>query len=72
MLSLLERAASFYPSALCWNPALTAAMATVVFILDYFAVVITIQVVVAIAFGIRAVGLFVGFVVLSRCKRLTG
>lgn len=51
---------------------MTAAMATVVFILDYFAVVITIQVVVAIAFGIRAVGLFVGFVVLSRCKRLTG
>ncbi|KAG5150299.1 hypothetical protein JHK84_026771 [Glycine max] len=44
LLSLLERAASFYPSALCWNPALTAAMATVVFILDYFAVVITIQV----------------------------
>ncbi|KAK8465838.1 hypothetical protein PHAVU_009G190100 [Phaseolus vulgaris] len=67
LLSLLERAASFSPSLLASAalPAFVAAIAAIVLIPDDSAALVAVQVVVAAALGVGAVGLFVGSVVLG-------
>ncbi|TKY73422.1 hypothetical protein E2542_SST02174 [Spatholobus suberectus] len=67
LLSLLERAAGFSPSALASAalPTLVAAVAAIVLIPDDSAALVAVQVVVAAALGVGAVGLLVGSVVLG-------
>ncbi|KAI4343836.1 hypothetical protein L6164_011140 [Bauhinia variegata] len=67
LLSLLEKAASFSPSALASAalPALVAAVAAIVLIPDDSVGLVVVQAVVAAALGVGAVGLFVGSVVLD-------
>ncbi|XP_057445014.1 uncharacterized protein LOC130737253 [Lotus japonicus] len=67
LLSLLESAAGFSPSVLASAsiPALVAALAAVVLIPDDSAGLVVVQDVVAAVFGVGAVGLLVGSVVLG-------
>ncbi|KAJ1384484.1 hypothetical protein SESBI_42491 [Sesbania bispinosa] len=67
LLSLLEKTASFSPSALASAalPALVAAIAAIVLIPDDSAGLVAVQALVAAALGVGAVGLFVGSVVLG-------
>ncbi|KAF7838418.1 uncharacterized protein G2W53_006900 [Senna tora] len=67
LLSLLEKAAGFSPSALASAalPAVVAAVATIVLIPDDSAGLVALQALVAAALGVGAVGLFVGSVVLG-------
>ncbi|KAK7304589.1 hypothetical protein VNO77_42472 [Canavalia gladiata] len=67
LLSLLERAASFSPSALASAalPAFVAAVAAIVFIPDDSTPLVIVQAVIAAALGVGAIGLFIGSVVLG-------
>ncbi|KAL4316267.1 hypothetical protein AHAS_Ahas15G0268000 [Arachis hypogaea] len=67
LLSLLENAAGFSPSALASAalPAVVAAIAAIVLIPDDSAALVAVQAVVAAVLGVGAVGLFVGSVVLD-------
>ncbi|CAH2040920.1 unnamed protein product [Thlaspi arvense] len=67
LLSLLEKAASFSPSALASAalPALVAAILAIVLIPDDSAGLVAVQAVIAAAFGVGAAGLLVGSVVLG-------
>lgn len=70
LLSLLERAVSFSPSALASAalPALVAALAAIVLIPDDSAGLVAVQAVVAAAFGVGAVGLLVGSVLIGELQ----
>lgn len=70
LLSLLERAVSFSPSVLASAalPALVAALAAIVLIPDDSAGLVAFQVVVAAAFGVGAVGLLVGSVLIGELQ----
>ncbi|KAK7411473.1 hypothetical protein VNO78_02906 [Psophocarpus tetragonolobus] len=67
LLSLLDRAAAFSPSALASAslPALVAAILALVLIPDDSAALVAVQFVLAAALGFGAVGLFLGSVVLG-------
>lgn len=67
LLSLLEKAAGFSPSALASAalPALVAAVAAIVLIPDDSAGLVAIKALVAAALGVGAIGLFIGSVVLG-------
>ncbi|KAL2340818.1 hypothetical protein Fmac_008758 [Flemingia macrophylla] len=67
LLSLLDRAAGFSPSALASAalPAFVAAIAAIVIIPDDSVALVAVQAVIAAALGVGAVGLFVGSVVLG-------
>ncbi|XP_060204698.1 uncharacterized protein LOC132632677 [Lycium barbarum] len=67
LLSLLEKAASFSPAALASAslPVLVAAILAIVLIPDDSVGLVAVQAVLAGAFGLTAVGLFVGSVVLD-------
>ncbi|XP_059641409.1 uncharacterized protein LOC132283479 [Cornus florida] len=67
LLSLLEKAASFSPSALASAslPILVAAILTIVLIPDDSTSLVVVQAVIAAALGVGAVGLLVGSVVLD-------